>query len=263
MAGPAAQNRRFAITTDARLIPTDKLKADSGSPFHGHEISDLGLPVAFNRNTGARYWEYRDGELHRAEAVGWREFIPLTGTRKNIRGFDMVEAKNGKWLKRDGLKVAAKYSKLPSFAKRGVKWIDIAIVSQTMVLYEGDRPVYATLVSTGRDGLGEPGKTLSTPRGVFRIYQKHVTTTMDSDVADHEFELRDVPWVMYFKGGYALHAAYWHDDFGRVRSHGCVNLAPIDARYTFMWSLPDVPAHWHASYSGDSLGQGTLVRIHP
>ena len=63
--------------------------------------------------------------------------------------------------------------------------------------------------------------------GTFRVYQKHITTTMDSSVADHEFELRDVPWVMYFKGSYALHAAYWHDDFGHVRSHGCVNLAPI------------------------------------
>ncbi len=72
---------------------------------------------------------------------------------------------------------------------------------------------------------------MSTPQGTFRIVQKHITTTMDSAVADHEFELRDVPWVMYFKGGYALHAAYWHDDFGRARSHGCVNVSPIDARY--------------------------------
>ena len=43
--------------------------------------------------------------------------------------------------------------------------------------------------------------------GTFRVYQKHITTTMDSSVADHEFELRDVPWVMYFDGSYALHGA--------------------------------------------------------
>jgi lipoprotein-anchoring transpeptidase ErfK/SrfK len=111
--------------------------------------------------------------------------------------------------------------------------------------------------------LGEPGKTLSTPRGTYRIYQKHITTTMDSDVADHEFELRDVPWVMYFKGGYALHGAYWHDDFGRTRSHGCVNVAPIDARFAFEWATPEVPRHWHATYSSDVTNQGTLVHIHP
>jgi lipoprotein-anchoring transpeptidase ErfK/SrfK len=174
----------------------------------------------------------------------------------------MVETKDGRWLRSSDLKTAAKPSSLPSWAKKGTKWIDIGIVSQTMTLWEGDRPVYVTLVSTGRDGLGEPGKTLSTPRGTFRIYQKHVTTTMDSNVADHEFELRDVPWVMYFKGGYALHGAYWHDGFGRVRSHGCVNLAPIDARFTFFWSTPQVPDHWHGAYSGEATDQGTIVYIH-
>lgn len=263
VADERAQSRRFAITTDVRLLPADKLKADSGSPFHGYDISDVGLPVAFARQAGATWWHYEGGKLERGKPLQWREFIALTGKSKNIHGIRMVEARNGLWLKRSDLKVAAKNSTLPHFAKKGVKWIEISIVSQTMVLWEGDRPVYATLVSSGRDGLGEPGKTLSTPRGTFRIYQKHVTTTMDSDVADHEFELRDVPWVMYFKGGYALHGAYWHDDFGRTRSHGCVNLSPIDARYAFFWASPDVPEHWHAAYASQVTGQGTLVHIHP
>lgn len=263
VAGPEAQNRRFAISTDARLVPADKLKADSGSPFHGYSLREVGLPVAFMRKAGATYWDYKEGKLERGDKLGWREFIPLTGTVKVLAGERMVEAKNGRWLKSSDLKTAAKPSTLPSWAKKGTKWIDISIVSQTMVLWEGDRPVYVTLISTGKDGLGEPGKTLSTPRGTFRVYQKHITTTMDSEVADHEFELRDVPWVMYFKGGYALHGAYWHDDFGKVRSHGCVNLAPIDARYTFMWSSPEVPDHWHAMYSSEATDQGTIVSIHP
>ena len=261
--GPEAQNRRFAITTDARMVPADKLKADSGSPFHGQSLKDVGLPVAFARKAGATWWDLKEGKLEKGERLGWREFIPLTGTVKMLHGFRMVEAKNGRWLKSDDLKTAAKPSQLPSWAKKGTKWIDLSIVSQTLTLWEGDRPVYVTLVSTGKDGLGEPGKTLSTPRGTFRIYQKHITTTMDSEVADHEFELRDVPWVQYFKGGYALHGAYWHDDFGKVRSHGCVNLAPIDARFVFMWTSPEVSAHWHATYAGDATEQGTIVSIHP
>ncbi len=263
VADAKAQNRRFAISTDGRLLPADKLKADSGSPFHGTSIRDVGLPVAFARRAGAHGWRVTNGDLEKGEPLGWREFIPLSGRVREVRGVRMVEARDGRWLRSQDLKTAAKPSKLPVWARRGQKWIDIGIVSQTMVLWEGDRPVYATLVSTGRDGLGEPGKTLSTPRGTFRIYQKHVTTTMDSEVADHEFELRDVPWVMYFKGGYALHGAYWHDDFGRVRSHGCINVAPIDARFTFLWSSPDVPEHWHAAYASEPFGQGTLVHIHP
>lgn len=263
VAGPEAQNRRFAISTDARLVPADKLKADSGSPFHGQSVRETGLPAAFMRKAGATWWDLKEGKLERGERLEWREFVPLTGTVKMLEGVRMVEARNGRWLKSEDLKTAAKPSQLPSWAKKGTKWIDISIVSQTLTLWEGDRPVYVTLVSSGKDGLGEPGKTLSTPRGTFRVYQKHITTTMDSEVADHEFELRDVPWVMYFKGGYALHGAYWHDDFGKVRSHGCVNLAPIDARFVFFWASPDVPLHWHAAYASDATEQGTIVYIHP
>jgi lipoprotein-anchoring transpeptidase ErfK/SrfK len=265
VAGPEAQNRRFAISADARLIPADKLKADSGSPFHGYDIRKLGLPVAFVRKDGAQAYRLEGGRLVEADKLVPRSLVGLTGSVKELRGERMVETRDGLWVASAEIKTAAKSSKLPGWARGDSKWIDVSIQNQMLVLYEGAQPVYATLVSTGRDGLGEPGKTLSTPTGQFRIYQKHITTTMDSDVADHEFELRDVPWVMYFKAGYALHAAYWHDDFGRARSHGCINLSPIDARYVFFWSAPQVPEHWHAAYSGQSSSfeQGTLVYVHP
>jgi hypothetical protein len=260
VAGPEAQGRRFAITTDVRLIPADKLKADSGSPFHGADIRGIGLPVAFASKEGAHHYGKGDDE---GDEVRPRALVPLTGKVRGSGKSRMVEAKDGSWLKSDEIRTAAKPGDLPWFAKGTTRWIDVSILSQTLVLWEGSTPVYATLVSSGKDGLGDPKTTHSTPTGTFKIYQKHVTTTMDSDMADHEIELRDVPWVMYFDRGYALHAAYWHDDFGRARSHGCVNLAPIDARYVFEWSSPDVPEHWHAAYSGDVNGQGTLVNIHP
>lgn len=261
--GPEAGERRFAITTDGRLLPTDKLKADSGSPFHGYDISKLGLPVAFTRHDKAYFYRFRGGSFEKDARANQRQFVPLTGSVKQFRGERWVETRDGRWLKSAELRTIAKPSTLPPWARKGTKWIDISILNQTLTLWEGDRPMYATLVSTGRDGLGEPGKTLSTPTGQFRVYQKHVTTTMDSDVADHEFELRDVPWVMYFKGGYAIHGAYWHDDFGRPRSHGCVNLAPIDARYVFFWASPSVPEHWHGAYAVEPLETGTLINIHP
>lgn len=255
--------RRFAIATDGRLLPADKLKADSGSPFHGHSIEEMGLPVAFAVRDGARFWSYEGERLSRGDPLSRRQMVPLTGVVKMLGRLRMVETRDGRWLKSDDLKTVAKPSQLPGFAKDQRRWIDISILSQSLVLWQGKTPVYATLVSTGKDGLGDPQKTLSTPQGTFNILQKLVTGTMDSAVADKEFELRDVPWVMYFKGGYALHAAYWHDEFGRERSHGCVNLSPIDARYVFHWSTPDVPTHWHSANAGDSFGEGTLINIHP
>jgi hypothetical protein len=85
---------------------------------------------------------------------------------------------------------------------------------------------------------------------------------MDGDVAsDGPYSIEDVPWVMYFQGSYALHAAFWHDAFGHMRSHGCVNMAPEDARTLFAWSDPPLPAGWHGVFSRDDAS-GTRVVVH-
>jgi lipoprotein-anchoring transpeptidase ErfK/SrfK len=80
----------------------------------------------------------------------------------------------------------------------------------------------------------------------------------DEDTAE-PIDLRDVPYIQYFHNGYALHGAYWHDSFGKVRSHGCVNLAPTDAAWLFEWTDPQVPQGWHAALNKNA---GTLVYIH-
>jgi hypothetical protein len=53
---------------------------------------------------------------------------------------------------------------------------------------------------------------------------------------------------MYFQLAFALHSAFWHDGFGRPRSHGCVNLSPHDARWLFQWAGPRLPEGWHAIF---------------
>jgi hypothetical protein len=75
------------------------------------------------------------------------------------------------------------------------------------------------------------------------------------------YELRDVPWIQYFAAGYAIHGAYWHDVFGTPRSHGCINLAPIDARYVFFWTAPPVPDGWHGINVGSGMGEGTVIVV--
>jgi lipoprotein-anchoring transpeptidase ErfK/SrfK len=82
---------------------------------------------------------------------------------------------------------------------------------------------------------------------------------MSGNAADDEYDLRDVPYVQFFKDGYAFHAAFWHDTFGQPRSHGCVNLSPPDARHLFSITDPPVPLRWHSALSTE----GTLVYIHP
>jgi hypothetical protein len=66
---------------------------------------------------------------------------------------------------------------------------------------------------------------------------------------------------MFFQAHNALHGAYWHDQFGRTKSHGCVNLAPSDARYLFEWLEPKLPAGWTAIRFWD-LTQAPFAHIH-
>ena len=68
-----------------------------------------------------------------------------------------------------------------------------------------------------------------------------------------------MPWIQYFAAGYALHGAYWHDVFGIPRSHGCINLSPIDARVVFLWTDPPVPTGWHGINVGSDMGVGTAI----
>ena len=90
--------------------------------------------------------------------------------------------------------------------------------------------------------MGDPEKHQATVRGTFMVYQKHVSSTMDGEEDKSDsFNLQDVPFVQYFHKGFALHGTYWHDEFGKIRSHGCVNLAPVDAAWLFEWTDPNVP----------------------
>jgi lipoprotein-anchoring transpeptidase ErfK/SrfK len=110
--------------------------------------------------------------------------------------------------------------------------------AQVLVAYEGDRPVFATLVATGKKGY-------RTPTGFYRIRRKYVARRMQGPDPDHgRYDIGDVPWTMYYHGGLAIHGAYWHDAFGAVRSHGCTNVPPQAARWLFQWSDPEIPRGW-------------------
>jgi len=151
---------------------------------------------------------------------------------------------------------------LPPDTPQEEKWIDVDVTRQLLVAYEGKKPVYATLISSGKRNPVDPEKDHPTPPGTYRIREKHVSATMDGDVAaDGPYSIEDVPWVMYFQGSYALHAAFWHSAFGHTRSHGCVNMAPLDARELFFWTEPHLPSGWHGVYASDQA-PGTRVVVH-
>jgi L,D-transpeptidase catalytic domain len=256
------EGRRYGLTTELAVLPIDRTRVIKPSAFAGRTLDDeVSLPVAFVRTRhGDRYVAASGGGVTKGDALGFREAVPITGAVRRIGGVSYLEAKDGTLIREDQAVRVDRFHHAPAWATDKRKWIDVSILKQALVAYEGKKPVYVTLVSTGADGLGDPKKTHSTIQGAFLIHTKHLTVTMDDDKIGDEFDFRDVPFVQYFTEGFALHAAYWHDDFGTPRSHGCVNLAPLDAAWLFNWTDPEVPAAWHAALS---VKKGTLVYTHP
>ena len=254
--------RRFGLSTDMSLLPLDRMKPVVASSFHGIALGgEVTLPVVFVRAHNAFLYSGSPSTgFTISRPLGFREALPITGKSRTLAGLSYLETKSGEWLRDDNLVRVEPFTQRPGWVKPGRTWIHVSILKQSMVAYVGDRPVYATLVSTGADGMGDPKTTHSTVRGQFLIHTKHVTATMDSDEVGDEFDLRDVPYVQYFSEGFAFHAAYWHDTFGTPHSHGCVNLSPIDSRWLFHWTDPPVPQAWHGAMS---LHGGTLVYVSP
>lgn len=256
------EGRSFGLSVDLDVMPLDRMQRVAPSEFRGvHLNEEVTLPVVFVRS---RFAHLYDGDprtgLKRGAPLGYRQVVPITGKSVRVGGAAYLETTGGGYLRDEHLTRINPMRNRPGWATPGRTWIDVSILAQTLVAYEGTTPVYATLVSTGADGLGDPKKTHSTIRGQFLIHTKHVTATMSGNEVGDEFDLRDVPYVQYFMEGYALHAAYWHESFGRPRSHGCINLSPIDAGWLFGWTDPPVPERWHGAMS---LRQGTLVHIRP
>lgn len=259
-----AEERLWGLTTELQIVPLDRLTPIESSAFEGVRLGpeDEAKAVAFTRSRGQGVYagEPTRGALNWVRKADFREGFILTGRHFRVGGTEFYETQSGQFLKQHDYLVRIELrQEFPHWVKEETSWLDVSLDQQTLVAYEGRRPVFATLISAGRDGTADPETTWSTVQGLFRIHTKHLTSTMSGDEADDEYELRDIPYVQYFHGGYALHAAFWHDGFGTPRSHGCINLSPLDARYLFTWSDPPVPFRWHSALST----RGTLIFIHP
>jgi hypothetical protein len=201
-----------------------------------------------------------DGKTKWGDELTKRSAVMLTGKMQTVSGVTYHEAVGGFWVRPMDLDFA--HPAIPADVGEKEKWIDVDLTRQALVAFEGTRPVFATLISSGRRNPQDKDHDFPTPTGTFHIREKHVTATMDGDHAvDGPYSIEDVPWVMYFQGSYALHGAFWHDGFGSMRSHGCVNLAPEDARTLFAWSDPQLPPNWHGVTS-KSEADGTRIVIH-
>ncbi len=135
------------------------------------------------------------------------------------------------------------------------KWIEVDLATQTLRAWEGNKKVMEFAISSGKWG--------PTPTGTFNIWYKTRYQSMvgGSKELGTYYNLPNVPNNMFFYQGYALHGAYWHNNFGHPMSHGCVNEPLANAAQIFEWAGPVVPAGQNAVRSTPE-NPGTRVFVH-
>ena len=256
-------DRMWYKTTDGLIAPADRMIIPKTPELGGHEIGDGYRDVGFVTWKNGYEYEWpedakapkRTTKTKRFQAVG------LTGKTRIHDKERYRETVEGWWMK-DAHGTYTDAAPRPSEVGADEKWIDVNLTRKTLVAFVGDKPVFATLVSPGKRS-STKARDHRTKVGSWRIREKHISTTMDGDgpAGDLPYSIQDVPYVQYYDGSYALHGAFWHNNFGREQSHGCVNLSPADAKYLFGFTEPHIPRGWHGVWSSDKR-KGTLVNIH-
>lgn len=264
--------RTYLVTHDLALVPKDRVKPYPHVEFQGVEIGKgVDLPLAFFRKMERpKHRRAADGTFEKTgESWPRLAWVGLTGDEvKEGKVTYLATREAGLWVLAEDACVVKKQDPPAQIArmKEGRRtWLDVSVLGGTMVAYEGDKPVFATLISPGRGGVPvkgiDPIETASTPTGTFRVDGKFVTATMVSSTND-DLVHTEVQFVQNFHGPHALHAAYWHDVWGEKKSGGCINLSPIDSQRIFWWTEPAVPKDWYGMRSLPELGPATVVRVH-
>lgn len=261
---------KFWKTTAGLYVPYEYvLLHEPKTEFEGVHVGDADerrkFPVGFVLGFHAREYRFTGADaepkLKRGPHVDRFKIVGLTGQKRLFEQRVYYETMDGWWM-RDFDGTITKPGPPPADLAPGEKWIDVNLSTQSLVAFEGDKPVYATLIPSGRHDDNDPTKDHRTRMGSFRIREKHISATMDDDSAsDGPYSIQDVPWIMYFNGSYALHGAFWHSAFGHERSHGCVNMTPHDAKELFAWAGPTLPSGWHG-VRATAENPGTRVIVH-
>lgn len=216
----------------------------------GWAIATRGVPVRALPETASEVtWT---AEHHRGL---WVE--AASGPHKGwLRVIDRADAHPGGWVRDDG---TVRWwhdapPPEPALAAAPEVWLDVDLDQQMLAVRRGALPLYVTLVATGSKGH-------ETPTGLYRVFDKAAWWDMASlPESTQPYFVESVPWVMHFWPRYALHGAFWHNRFGQVTSHGCINLAPYDAAWIFDAVHPTLPPGW-LTIDEAVDDPGTLLRV--
>lgn len=260
--------RTWYKTTKGLVAPADRFWQASSAEFSGVELDGekWTLPIAFVMGSVKSAPTYRiDPEKKVAAPAGAVPkfgHVQLTYEYLKLGSTEYYQLASGEWIRDAHVRVTTPGPR-PKEVGENERWVDVDVSEQTLVVFEGDRPLYATLISSGKESRIKE-KDHSTPRGMWRVREKHTVSTMDGNgtaAGDMPYSIEDVPYILYFHKSYATHGAFWHQNFGTQMSHGCINLAPLDAKWLYFNTAPAVPSGMHGAWSSEAR-PGSWVVVH-
>jgi hypothetical protein len=268
--------RTWLLSADLTVIPADRVRPFRTSTFHGFAVDAAHpLPAAWSRHDAvARYKREGEEMVETGEPIPPRTFLAVTdeGAEVTVAGKKYLALREaGLFVKLDQVALVKAKDHLPVSVGASDKWIEVHIRAGTLTAYEGAKPVYTTLISPGAGGVApskatneELVKLSTTPLGTYRIAWKDRAAPMSPEKGEPvKFWIADVPYTQYFRAPFALHVAYWHEDFGMPKSAGCVNVSPEDGKFLFGFTEPKVPTAWGGVGPGKEPGLGTVIVVSP
>ena len=224
------------LLNQPQQIPLKGALGEVSVPFtDAHLEPDFSSDVLYRLYYESVHWVKQSG-LSPADGKVW---YTLLDDKKNQNYY--VPAEHVRLLSDSELAPLSEH--VPDQEKR----LEVRLKDQAVLAYESGTLVFATLASTGVRL--QSGK-YTTPGGDFVTFHKRPTRHMAAgDIAASGFDLPGVPWVLYItKSGISFHGTYWHNDFGRPRSHGCINLTPQAAKWLYRWTRPTVSPDKELAY---------------
>lgn len=251
---PDGGPERLALLPNGRFVRAADLGAARLPELSGEAADGDRLAVAFVVKRGVATFRLGD-EPERVSLLDYHAKLPLSGRSREAAGATFLETTNALWVRKQDVTSVVARKDFPEVARKGRRWIDVSVGSGTLVLYDGTRPVFATLVATARpDGKAENGRF-----GTFEVLAKHVThLRADPERAGERFPVLDLPWVLELSSGQLVYGAYFHDRFGVGQASRDFALSPADARRVFEFARPELPSGWHAVRAD---GERTLVVV--
>ncbi|MCC6905090.1 MAG: L,D-transpeptidase [Anaerolineae bacterium] len=228
----------FVVPCHETFQPTHEV---SGTGFWG----EVTVPLArqFQRPAlNARKWEFAHNNCYYGQVHRVIEAAVDDEGNDWYRLYDDVEETRQAWVLAKTIRKVETSEFEPITPEVENKRITIDLPNQLLTCYEDEYPVFETRIASGTSYTNDTGEEFdfSTPYGDYTVQRKRPSRRMrGGDSIGLSYDVNGVPWCTYFSfTGAAIHGAYWHNNFGLPRSHGCINVTPDAAKWVYRWSQP-------------------------